>query len=62
MKEECKEILKKYRQHCQSKYFSTESLEYRRCQKLIQDYQKCINLRKYLTQYDNQIKGASINV
>lgn len=49
MKEECKKVLEKYYKHCQSKYFEKHSLHYLHCQKLIQEYQKCIELKKHLT-------------
>lgn len=48
MKEECKDILKQYSKYCQARYLKPNSLQYLHCQKLIQEYHKCIELEKHL--------------
>lgn len=49
MKKECKDILDKYMTKCQSKVLKNtlqiHSIEHMLCHKLIQDYQKCMNLK-----------------
>lgn len=47
MKKECKEMLEKYTRICQAKYLQKDSIDYKVCQKIIQDYYKCIDLRKH---------------
>ena len=49
MKRDCKTILDQYYKSCVSKYFSQHSVHYQYCQRLIQDYQKCIGLQKHFT-------------
>ena len=48
MKKECKEMLEKYTRICQAKYLPKDSIDYKICQKIIQDYRKCIDLQKHL--------------
>ena len=48
MKKECKDILEKYTTICQSRHLPKDSIDYKVCQKIIQDYYKCIDLRKHL--------------